>query len=648
MSSTTTDRATNGKTLYKGNGKSKSSIKSTNSNKKKKNSHSNNRSKDTSNTPNTVPGEENSTQPPNSNSIPSSKKITRKHSFFFNLKIDLQKHASPTTELRNKLVTFFTLIKQADSTAIVCLHNTTDCKDALLAPRDLPKSVGDLRLYFDRVFPVEKGGQTYPGVRLAMDGCRERLMQHTEYDLRAGGINMWYRSIQSKSVIKGYYLQNFVPDAELKFWAEFFQSRIQEKAKEEGYAANSQQANAKVSLKCHPLNDGFRRRDLSASTWSARRNLAVHVEFEESMAEFASGLLREILKGDEFASMYGATVRLCPVINNRLQTEETKERIRQCQARHRMTLYNLTTGVKLGIESFGLDTRCKKIGLTLRHMIMEQKGSEGQRLFISVARSVYGNEVLFSYPKLYEKEAHTRMAAIGQYLQQKYGNAILQFFTPEERDRINNTSWDKDGTPIFAEDMMLEEIMEDTQEQWAVEGLPMEETTNPPMNPTPPPPPSSALDGVPAANPTAIPTDMPPMFQGDPEADSLSTWGTKLNKNIVNDEGTTGTVAAFDRASKSDSLSMTGGSTDTGANLSQITMDSRLNTMEQSIASHHSDIGSMKNNIEEILAMMHRKFYEEDDDTDDEEEEEEEPEGDLASNEAEAEPDGAAQAAHQE
>ena len=176
----------------------------------------------------------------------------------------------------------------------------------------------------------------------------------------------------------------------------------------------------------------------------------------------------------------------------------------------------------------------------------------------------------------------------------------------------------------------------------------MEETTNPPMNPTPPPPPSSALDGVPAANPTAIPTDMPPMFQGDPEADSLSTWGTKLNKNIVNDEGTTGTVAAFDRASKSDSLSMTGGSTDTGANLSQITMDSRLNTMEQSIASHHSDIGSMKNNIEEILAMMHRKFYEEDDDTDDEEEEEEEPEGDLASNEAEAEPDGAAQAAHQE
>eukprot|EP00957_Ditylum_brightwellii_P205026 15341877-Ditylum_brightwellii.AAC.1 len=49
-------------------------------------------------------------------------------------------------------------------------------------------------------------------------------MEHTEYDLRANGIHMWFRQIQSKDVIKGFYLQNFSPDAELKFWSEFFRT----------------------------------------------------------------------------------------------------------------------------------------------------------------------------------------------------------------------------------------------------------------------------------------------------------------------------------------------------------------------------------------------------------------------------------------
>eukprot|EP00957_Ditylum_brightwellii_P101750 7754224-Ditylum_brightwellii.AAC.1 len=79
---------------------------------------------------------------------------------------------------------------------------------------------------------------------------------------------------------------------------------------------------------------------------------------------------------------------------------------------------------------------------------MEQTGAEGTRLFISVACSVYGSAVIFTYPKLYATEAYTRMSAIGLFLEKKYGPTVKQFFTPEERSRIDRTSWDEEtGAP---------------------------------------------------------------------------------------------------------------------------------------------------------------------------------------------------------
>eukprot|EP00957_Ditylum_brightwellii_P187523 14280869-Ditylum_brightwellii.AAC.1 len=180
------------------------------------------------------------------------------------------------------------------------------------------------------------------------------------------------------------------------------------------------------------------------------------------MLELASGYTQNVLEGPEFESMYGAKVCLCPVITQN-QTEETKERIRKCQARHRITIYNLTNSTKLGSKVFGLDSRSKLVGLTLCQMITEQKGSEGKCLFVSVGRSVYENEMIFTYPKLYETGVHTRMAAIGQYLEQQYGIGVRQFFTPEERERMKLTKWDENGNPIFAEDQMVDQVLEECE-----------------------------------------------------------------------------------------------------------------------------------------------------------------------------------------
>eukprot|EP00957_Ditylum_brightwellii_P016434 1235745-Ditylum_brightwellii.AAC.1 len=125
-------------------------------------------------------------------------------------------------------------------------------------------------------------------------------MQHTGYDLRATSTHMWFRQIQSKSVVKGYYHQNFSPDAELKYWCEFFMDRTQRPAKDDGYAINSPQTNIKIALKYYLLNNVFKCKAMTATSWSAKTNLAVHVEFEKSMIEVGAGYLRNVIQGKEF------------------------------------------------------------------------------------------------------------------------------------------------------------------------------------------------------------------------------------------------------------------------------------------------------------------------------------------------------------
>eukprot|EP00957_Ditylum_brightwellii_P206967 15350858-Ditylum_brightwellii.AAC.1 len=145
---------------------------------------------------------------------------------------------------------------------------------------------------------------------------------------------------------------------------------------------------------------------------------------------------------------------------------------------------------------------------------MEQKGNEGKRLFVFVGRSVYGNEVIFTYPKLYMTEAHTRMAAIGQYLEQQYGVGVCQFFTPKEREQLKLTKWDENGNPIFAEDWMVDQILEECEMEWAVKNFPKKdkETTKSLEVHL-----ATSTSDTPSTLPNPISSNPPTMFQGDPE-----------------------------------------------------------------------------------------------------------------------------------
>ena len=51
-------------------------------------------------------------------------------------------------------------------------------------------------MYFDQVKPNDKGGPTYPGLRLAFESDQETLHTNCEHNLRESSMSMWYNTIQ--------------------------------------------------------------------------------------------------------------------------------------------------------------------------------------------------------------------------------------------------------------------------------------------------------------------------------------------------------------------------------------------------------------------------------------------------------------------
>ena len=310
----------------------------------------------------------------------------------------------------------------------------------------------------------------------------------------------------------------------------------------------------------------------------------------ESSACLTTELLQEVLRSDAFAQVYGAKVRLTPVMD-RSQTSQTKERIRRCQAQHKQILDSLKTEYRGGIEL--LDSVSNSISLTLRQMILKCKSPKGHRLFISVDRNFYSSEINFTFPKKYEAEAHDYMLSIGAYLYREYGEPVLQFFTSDEQARIKNTKFDDDGKPILEIDSMLDTLAEETEEDWMLDPIPDEEamdltrpnnTNAAQANGTSAP----AAGGDPPTANTKSPDDSNARYQL-PDTDSIGTWGSKLQGAAGND----------DLNSLANNTQTTSASSNTS-----VTTESCLSHIEGFMASTQQDMKSMQTMFTSLLQKL--------------------------------------------
>ena len=196
---------------------------------------------------------------------------------------------------------------------------------------------------------------------------------------------MWYNIIQHHTTRNAFYLHNFTAESDLKYWTEFFEERMTAHAMLEQYEASYPQENIKIWLKCHQVNDVFRFVTRESTQVSSNlRNIALHLELEDSMIALGETYLSVILKCIEFKSMYWSTFLFVLVIV-KSHTEAMKERIRRYQDKHRHNMFNLENVSRGGIET--LESVYQQRNRTMRQLTIKENTGDGNRLFITVGQS---------------------------------------------------------------------------------------------------------------------------------------------------------------------------------------------------------------------------------------------------------------------
>ena len=82
------------------------------------------------------------------------------------------------------------------------------------------------------------------------------MIENSEYKLRQNNIYQYLKSIQHGETREIFYIQNFIPYSDLKFWNNFPEGEMQNIAKSKGEVMGRAAERIKIGLIIHPINDG--------------------------------------------------------------------------------------------------------------------------------------------------------------------------------------------------------------------------------------------------------------------------------------------------------------------------------------------------------------------------------------------------------
>ena len=77
-----------------------------------------------------------------------------------------------------------------------------------------------MMMYFYRLYSKINGFVLNPGVRTLFNTGRDTLPRNVRREMDQHSIRMFYKSIQFVNTTNNYYLQNLLPDYNLKLWGE--------------------------------------------------------------------------------------------------------------------------------------------------------------------------------------------------------------------------------------------------------------------------------------------------------------------------------------------------------------------------------------------------------------------------------------------
>eukprot|EP00978_Attheya_sp_CCMP212_P012814 scaffold32021_cov75-Attheya_sp.AAC.1 len=132
----------------------------------------------------------------------------RDASVYFDLQMEVEESNKKEAvgKLKDIAAKFFSVIQDADPTAILGNFTSSDNQRALLVPANTPTTITKLGQFFMRARPNPAGGVIYTAVRIAFNGDESNLMRNTEFELSDLNIRLFRRPLQvQETVRKGWF-----------------------------------------------------------------------------------------------------------------------------------------------------------------------------------------------------------------------------------------------------------------------------------------------------------------------------------------------------------------------------------------------------------------------------------------------------------
>ena len=215
-----------------------------------------------------------------------------------------------------------------------------------------------------------------------------------------------------------------------------------------------QKSRLKLGLRIKTPCDGRKRpKGQTTNTPFKDKIQAVHVECEGAMKSITAKHIKTVLASPLFKQRYSCEVRLVPPLD-RNASPYIQDKIKKCITQHSQWCKCVTSNTCEGITQ--LDQRNGSLKKNLRQLIIGLPDAHFININLNWSNSAYA----IIYPRKHEKEAKERIANLGPYLHESYGDNILSSFDAEMQQLIKETTRDeKTCRPQSKLDLELDDIL---------------------------------------------------------------------------------------------------------------------------------------------------------------------------------------------
>jgi hypothetical protein len=511
-------------------------------------------------------------------------------------------HAQPSdqsfTSLRLAILELWEVFLEADPTFVIYPWTEDDAREpghALNKPSQCPYITRDLLIYFQKALPRASGGTYYIGVRFGSQYSPSELKARTaeffSMSQNQTRVGSWLKSLQHDNTVEIGWLLGSTYSMSLERLAAEIHTR----------------SNGALEIGCRWHAIGLKH--YNPNLPDSQRFKAIHIEVKAEQQSAAIRFMGALFSKSRTKNfVMNTTMRFIPIMSL-VSSVNVEAKVAHARERQGLFLHQLRQTKVFTIGS--LDFKSNKIGnQSLRDLILKLKvdGPDSPQLYFSCDMQVDGG-VLVTFLEKHNSIGHHKSQNLLAYLRYtnppEYHDHITSCFMASAYAPADDVAWDANTQTVItpAEAVVLENIEEVT----TADPFGYDEELR-----------SKVIIDIDMSKLEEISTSSPLVRTRNLDDDSISTIRS-VRKKTRFDESTkppnTSTtpsprpprVATRSRSPSPISFRVSQSqpnARDDGSHHSEITMESRLSTLEQDSRASRNDMSSVKSDVREIFKLL--------------------------------------------